>query len=343
MKKLTMLVVLFAIVTSAFAAVNIGEKGVRDFNAIVSVRPGMSYNLEADSDANEAAASFNVGLSWLYMYGNVSQKISYELLLAMENGNVFTPLANAKFQIVDMLSIKAGKLKAPLGRMYNTSSFRLMFKNRNPLFYEYSPKARLGIAPKFTLMENKYNFELGIFNSFGSTGTLDNTPTISGSFMIQPLGAVPMHESAHMGFDEMKVAVVPGFVMDKTTEIDGSETSETTFGGHVAFRMMTLAFDALYYTKITGTDTDGIDDITDSGLSVQAAYAINKIEPIARFTMFDPNTDEDDGEETTIEVGCNYYLDGYNSRFGLNFTNKSIKGDDDYKFNTIDVIYTMFF
>lgn len=45
----------------------------------------------------------------------------------------------------------------------------------------------------------------------------------------------------------------------------------------------------------------------------------DKLEGLVRYDFWDPNTDLDDDQMTSITLGMNYYLDGYDSMFYLNY------------------------
>jgi hypothetical protein len=78
--------------------------------------------------------------------------------------------------------------------------------------------------------------------------------------------------------------------------------------GKFAFGSATLT--AQYLTKTTSYPNDNtMDDVSNSVISLMPMYKINnKIELVARYDMYDPNTDvDDDGYNTTIG-GVNYYL-----------------------------------
>ena len=53
-----------------------------------------------------------------------------------------------------------------------------------------------------------------------------------------------------------------------------------------------------------------------------------KVELLARYDFFDPDTDMDDNGETWLTIGVNYYLDGINSMFYLNYINKGEEGEE---------------
>jgi hypothetical protein len=53
-----------------------------------------------------------------------------------------------------------------------------------------------------------------------------------------------------------------------------------------------------------------------------------KVELLARYDFYDPNTDVDDDGENWITGGINYYVDGLNSMFYLNYIKKGEEGTE---------------
>lgn len=55
---------------------------------------------------------------------------------------------------------------------------------------------------------------------------------------------------------------------------------------------------------------------------------IPQVELLARYDFHDPDTDVDDDAESWFTAGLNYYLEGINSMFYLNYIHKGEQGDD---------------
>jgi hypothetical protein len=67
---------------------------------------------------------------------------------------------------------------------------------------------------------------------------------------------------------------------------------------------------AQYLTKTTSYPNDNsLDDVSDSVISLMPMYKLNnKFELVARYDIYDPNTDVDDDGYNTAIGGVNYYL-----------------------------------
>jgi len=69
------------------------------------------------------------------------------------------------------------------------------------------------------------------------------------------------------------------------------------------------------------------DEVESAGYYAQAGYKLTpKIQVLARYDAFDPNTDADDDAETWITGGVNYFILGYNAMASLNYIVKSEEG-----------------
>ncbi|MDY6914844.1 MAG: hypothetical protein SVM86_00825 [Candidatus Cloacimonadota bacterium] len=77
--------------------------------------------------------------------------------------------------------------------------------------------------------------------------------------------------------------------------------------GKFAYGQATIS--AQYLTKTTSYPNDTLSDVTTSVVSIMPIYKINsKIELVARYDMYDPDTDVDDDGYNTAIGGLNYYL-----------------------------------
>ncbi|MFP4458912.1 MAG: porin [Candidatus Zixiibacteriota bacterium] len=351
LRKICLLSFLLLMTFSLFGTMTVAEKGDANLKLTGSMFPGLKFDLEAEDE--EPKASFGLGTVWFILSGDISEDFSYFFLYAVADGDNLFPIGNIYYKGVDNLTVRAGRFKVPFGRMYNASGLKLMFKSRNPLNSYFGHGDDIGIATKYSFMDGMLDVEGGAFNGGGTFSTNDDSYMLySGYVSFAPMGQIPMHESAHMGYDDMKIAIMPGFSYDQE-DPDFSEDpyKMTKYGAHIAFRMQTLAVDALYY--MSSTDHESWEDPRATmGFSLQAGYTIGKVEPCVRFTSYDPNTDEDNDAMTlginsraTFEAGVNYYIDSYSSRLGLNFTNETVAEDDDdtMKKSQIDIYYELLF
>jgi len=67
---------------------------------------------------------------------------------------------------------------------------------------------------------------------------------------------------------------------------------------------------AQYLNKVKSMpNIDGVDEVTTTVLSVMPVYKVNNtFDIIARYDMYDPNTDTDDDAKNTLIAGINYNM-----------------------------------
>lgn len=350
MKNFILMVLLGALTISCFGAFLLAEKGDANLSIAGSFFPGFAYDLEAE----ENAAGFTLGTVWLVLSGDFNKDIDYLIIYSAHDYNARMINSNIRYKGVENLELRAGYFKLPFCRMFNSTGFGLLFRTRNPMTGYFSNWDGLGLSAKYNLMDGRLAVEGGAFNGGGNLASHQgNYLKYSGYVSFAPWGHIPGDESAHKGYDEMKLQIMPGFSFEHSDDIPDAEdpVSLTKMGAHVAFRMNTLAADALFYTSSRNHDSWD-DSFNDMGFSLQAGYAIGNIEPIFRFSFYDPDTDRDDdpatpalNSRTIIEAGVNYYFDSYSSRIGLNFTSQTAAEDDNdtMKRTRIDLFYTFIF
>ncbi len=349
---LTMIAMLMPMVANA--GFLLGEEGERSLYIGGMMHPTFTYDLEAEDD--EPALHFKLRMTRLFIKGNVTPNVTYFIHSKFETGGYTLLHCWVNWKANDMFSIKAGQMFSPFGRVFAVSGAKLMFMNRTPLT-AMSPKFQLGIAPTVSLLDKKLDISAGIFNGKGlngngNAGNTDDNIMMTAKLNFAPFGNVPGDESAHMGYDELKLLVVPGFSMNSVQTVVGVDTlgnptyddlTTTTYGGHLCMRYNYLAFDGAMY--MAGAELDTV-ETSSMGFSFQAGYAVGgKFEPIVRYSMLDSDTEVDDNETTTIEAGLNYYIKGYSSRLGLNYISNTTKvpGGDDIKANTINLYYEIIY
>ncbi len=344
-----MLVVALMLPTAARAMFTLGDASERSLSIFGSMRAGFDYDLEAGD--HDPAMSFDYSSISLFMGGKVTPDINYLFHHTFNKSKYELLDCWVRWMPSDALFLGAGQFKAPFGRFYNSSGSKLMFKSRNPIIC-HCPQYQVGAQAGVTLADDRYRVNVGVFDGDGrNTFNTDPHLMYAANAVIAPLGPVPMHESGHLGFGDPLFALVPGFFTN-TVQIEEEDTlgnvdyynvKTTSYGAAVAFRYDYLALDGGYYLKtVDDQSTDGT--AKSSGLTIQTGYAVvGKYEPIFRFSMLDPDSDEADNEVTTIEAGFNVYFKGYSSRLGINYLNESTAGTDETSESIVKLYYMFLF
>ena len=312
--------------TPAGAAFTLGEQGVRNLDIFGTAKVGVEHDFEAGE--GDPAVGFDFSTVSLFLGGHVAPTVSYLFHHTFDKGSYGLLDCWVQWQPCGSFLLCAGQLKAPFGRLYNTSGNKLMFKIRNPIV-SYYPQYQVGVAPGFSLLDGKVELSAGVFDGEGRNAfNADPNLLYAANLVVSPFGPVPMDESGHPGFAEPVFAIVPGWYTNAAripfTTVDVTTTS---YGVAGALRYDYLAVDAGCYVRTVDDPSIGGGKSSSTGLTAQAGYAVQgKYEPILRFTMVDPNTGTGDDEVMTIEGGLNWYLDGYASRLGLNYLRETTGG-----------------
>ena len=100
------------------------------------------------------------------------------------------------------------------------------------------------------------------------------------------------------------------FKSENDSDADDREESNLMAGiGKFAFGPVSLMAEYLYKVKSLHNADPEVDDVTTSVISIMPVYKINdKIELLARYDIYDPDTDTDDDGYNTIVAGFNYHI-----------------------------------
>jgi hypothetical protein len=336
----------------ASSAVRLGSEDGPNLDFSFVIRPGLCIDLEAEDD--EPVAGFDMKYSWLNFSGKAYPNVTYKVIVSTETGSVYISSMDVSYKATDYLSMQAGIFKVPFARNYNTSASRLLFYGRPQLIAPFHPMEQIGFAAKLSTIDKKYYIDAGVFNGDGlntnkNFGNIDKGLMFTALAGIAPLGAVPMQESARNGFDKLVFSIEPGISINKVTT-SGVDKDVTSFALQGALRFSYLAIETGYFNK-----TEKIEDTKTKthGLGAQAGYAFfGKFEPCVRFSILDPDSDNDDSEltpssnvRTQIEAGINYYFHTASNRLGLSFNHLTAAKDDNdvMKRSKVNLFYEMFF
>lgn len=268
--------------------------------------------------AGDPFISFNNTAASVIGTGSLTRRLDWMMHVSMAGGTFSLLECFANWRPTDALGLVVGQQKAPFGRVYNSSAAKLLFGVRNPLAAGFAPQYQLGVTPVVSLPGGRAAFKAGVFNGEGLNRPNDDRWLLySACVEITPLGPLPNEESAHRGYDELVVALIPGFWTNRTGPVETATVTTTVYGVHAALRRQYLALDAAFYRRQDAT-SPGNAVTTSDGLTIQGGYAFaGRCEPVARVTMIGLAD-----ATTIIEAGLNWYFNGYASRLGLNFAHR---------------------
>lgn len=167
---------------------------------------------------------------------------------------------------------------------------------------------------------DKYNFVSSTDYGMGVSGYL---PQGYGSYAVAVYNGegykktggdinTDMNYLANLRVSPITGLTVGGSYMFKSkNDSDASDREEyNMIAGMGKFAFGAASITAQYLTKTTSYPNDNsLDDVSDSVISLMPMYKLNnKFELVARYDIYDPNTDVDDDGYNTAIGGVNYYL-----------------------------------
>jgi len=306
-----------------------------DMGDLVKNEAGTSYESEIDNYLRRLR---------LEIGGNMVKELKYSLVFEADKNGKFASsgsptnevkiqMANIDYKFNDSLGVRFGKAKLPYSRVSLTSSSKQLIVERpvsteaaKKLFDDYY-QSHLMFSGKASEGLFAYNFAIGDGwepNSTISTGTT-------------------VHKSSPLYIARVEVSP-PGWTETSQSDAHLGKGKHLTFGANYAtqkgIEYKTTAFEE--DRTITGLDVSGHwegitgqfeynalkEDSTDpakgkkepKGWYIQAGYFVPGInlEPVARYEVYDQDSNSSDKQEKTTTLGVNWYLKGHSMKIGLN-------------------------
>ncbi|HDR90884.1 MAG TPA: hypothetical protein ENN75_01410, partial [candidate division Zixibacteria bacterium] len=150
----------------------------------------------------------------------------------------------------------------------------------------------------------KIQYSAGVFNGGGEGGS--NTPErghmLVGRVSVNPLGDFGLSQGDIKPSDKHLIFIDAAFAQRPDDEESFEGTTKYVFGAGYRYSGIYIAGE--YYGQNTSAE------ITSSGLYAQASYMVipQKLELAGRYSMVDPNADNDDDQRSEIMGGFNVYF-----------------------------------
>ena len=354
MKKLIVLVIIGALlsfltastVMSEMAEIKVG-KGTLKIGGILQA--GGTYNLEDERGFD----SFTLNRARFLFWGViVPDKVKYFVQLD-HKGGISVLDYKAQFFYIPQTEIAFGRFLPNFTLFMPASTAKLEMINYPLTSKRFGMWRQVGIQ---TTTKTEYvDFNLGVFNGADTTNNMSDNNDAK-DFLARAEFKPPVDQATIRA---------GGYAWIGSAEPDVSNPDEETlemnrFGGFAkvdynASEDLTLRFRGEFLMASTEYAPSHIDTV--SSVDGQAFFAHVGVQPhpqvefLARYDFHDPNTDMsyeqatfdmgngtaafsndecevcDDDEEVWITAGVNYYLEGINAMFYLNFIHKMEPGD----------------
>jgi len=355
-KLLLMPVAILSLTTASFAQdFRMGDetKGLKvkiSDDTDISFRVRMQPRLDmGDLVKNEAGTSYESEIDnylrrlRLEIGGNMVKELKYSLVFEADKNGKFASsgsptnevkiqTANIDYKFNDSLGVRFGKAKLPYSRVSLTSSSKQLIVERpvsteaaKKLFDDYY-QSHLMFSGK--ALEGLFGYNFAIGDGWEPNSTISGTTVVHKSsplyiarIEVSPPGWTEKSQSdAHLGKGK-HLTVGANYATQKGIEykVTAFEEDRILAGIDVSGHWEGFTGQLEYNTwKIESTDTSKNKE--PNGWYIQAGYIIPgiNVEPVARYEVYDQDSNKDNKQEKTTTVGVNWYLKGHSMKIGLN-------------------------
>jgi phosphate-selective porin OprO/OprP len=341
-----------------------------DYGDLVKSKDGKSY--ETESDLYLRRVRLEMGGSLL------AKTIKYNLTLSADKweqtghtGSVSVLYSYVTWEAGDALNLTVGKAKLPYSRVSLSSSSKQLLIERpvsteaaKKVFGKTDPYYQPKIAAHGKLLEGVVAYEVAVADGWQNGEAIQTTPARTvfksnplyvGRVELSPPGWVEKSKSdAHLGTGQHLTLGVNGANQSKieysvaTTDFSEERTLwGVDLSGH--YKGLTAQFE--YNNWKIDSDDPAVADVKPKGWYAQAGYFIDglNIEPVARYEVYDQNSNASEKKEKDTTVGVNWYGKGHSFKVGANWvhtkydSNASGKLADDDKKDIYQLQAQMYF
>lgn len=244
----------------------------------------------------------------------------------------------------DELYARAGQFKTPFGFEQLAADPRLYTIERSLGNDRLTLSRQIGAQIGGNVTDKRLNYALGAFNGTSVNSSSNDNSKFT---LVGRLGAVPL--ATEKGTKGPRFAVGVNGYMSDDDRVSG-------FGGEFGFNTSTNATaDNVFAGKRTVWGTDAQFSVGDLDIwteylgaryepdnntpseqidaeawYIQTAYYLvpEKLQAVAKYDTFDPNTDKENDRVHTWTLGLNYYIRGNDLKFQFNYLNSDVEERD---------------
>lgn len=341
-----------------------------DYGDLVKSKDGKSY--ETESDLYLRRVRLEMGGSLL------AKTIKYNLTLSADKweqtghtGAVSVLYSYVTWEADDALNITVGKSKLPYSRVSLSSSSKQLLIERSvsteaakKVFGKTDPYYQPKIAAHGKLLEGVVAYEVAVADGWQNGEAIQSSPARTvfksnplyvGRVELSPPGWAEKSKSdAHLGTGQhltLGVNAANQSKIEYSVATNDFSEDRTLWGvdlsGH--YKGLTAQFE--YNNWKIDSDDPAVADVKPKGWYAQAGYFIDglNIEPVARYEVYDQDSNSSEKKEKDTTVGVNWYGKGHSFKVGANWvhtkydTNASGKLADDDKKDIYQLQAQMYF
>lgn len=352
-KRITILAVAFfllALFTAQMSSAEMVEvkvgKGTLKIGGILQA--GFTFNME-DEDEDQFANSFTLNRARFLFWGAIiPKKVKYFVQLDTKLTPCFLDY-KAQFFYIEKTEITVGRFLPNFTLYMPAHTGKLEMINYPMTSTRYAMWRQVGIQT--TTKTDYVNFNVGIFNGYPKNNMSDDNDAKDFLGRVEFKPPVENAKVTFGGFAWIGSAL-PKFGGSAVSNPDETTLEMNRFGGFakVDYKAndVTVKFRGEFLMasteKLGSADVEDVCSTDGQAFFVHAAVQPSpKVEFLARYDFHDPDTDwewvkdeSDDDEEAWLTIGVNYYLEGINAMFYLNFIHKMEPGQKNVDGETED-------
>ena len=244
---------------------------------------------------NKIKGRFNLD----FFSDDVGDGVSIKLKYAYLDFSELIPVKNSK--------VTFGLMKTYFGTIYDWN-YTTIEKDPSDK-YKFVSSTDYGMGFSGYLPSGFGTYDLAVYNGEGykeTAGDINKDMNLVGNIRVTPIPGVTIGGSYMMKTkNDKEVDVGTGTMIDNP-----DRESYNLMAGVGKFAFGPISVLAQYLNKVKSMpNIDGVDEVTTTVLSVMPVYKVNNtFDIIARYDMYDPNTDTDDDAKNTLIAGINYNM-----------------------------------
>jgi len=269
-----------------------------DFGAIGSV------NWLLNRQANDLATFFKFNSADIVLSGKVNDYIDYKAQVLphrdISERTIMGDLwVRGKY---NNYTLQVGRMRKPFAHNPTLSSYNLDFIQHSQIGRLFSDHRDTGA--KFVATYKYADLALGLFSSmqdrpfkFGNNGIEFDT-----SLTLKPLA-----KYSHLGDLKLIASIATG----------ERDYSYTNYSGFVSYDYKKFGMKSEFISK----EASFIDEKKANGYYIDGTYYLtDKLQALVRFDSFNPDVDKSSHRQNEYVTGLNYYLNGKNTMFSVNYS-----------------------
>jgi hypothetical protein len=346
-KIMSMLLVGMLLSLLALSSVLAEESGITVGKGTLRIggilQAGFFYDMTDEEDSGELTDAFTLNRVRFLFWGTIiPDKVKYFVQTETKSTRNTVSLLDykAQFFYIEKTEIAVGRFLPNFTIYMPAPTSKLEMINYPMTSTKYAMWRQVGIQS--TTTTQYVDFNLGVFNGADQIDNITDNNDAK-DFMVRADIKPPIEQAKVRfgGFGWIGNALPPTWFADTVLHIvpnpDEKSFKKNRFGGFATAdytkEELTLRFRGEFVVgqddSLTAPSVDSTDTRNSQAFFVHVGVQpVKQVEFLARYEAYDPNTDVDEDGISYVTGGVNYYLDGINTMFYLNYIHKMEQGEE---------------